>query len=83
VNPSSVLQRKTIHRFVENFGVTRGHGHRQPRAMAHADWLIGESNDSDAEPEMINDPMLFEKIGVGMKKAEPALLRIDEGENAR
>jgi hypothetical protein len=83
VNPSSALQRKTIHRFREDFGVTRGHDHRQPRAMAHADRLIGESNNSDAEPEMINDPTLFEKIGMGMKKADPALLRIDEAEDAR
>ena len=68
---------------MRSFGVTRGHDHRQPGAMAQADRLIGESNDSDAEPEMINDPMLFERIGVGMKKTDPALLGIDEAENAR
>jgi len=51
--------------------------------MAHADRLIGESNSSDAEPEMTNDPMFFEKIGVGINKADPALLEIDEAEDAR
>jgi hypothetical protein len=65
------------------FGVTRGHGHRQPRAMAPADRPIGESNGSDAEPEMTDHPMLFEKIGVGIKKADLALLGIDEAEDAR
>jgi hypothetical protein len=51
--------------------------------MAHADRPIGKSNNSDAEPEMINDPMIFERISVGTKKADPALLGIDEAEDAR
>ena len=68
---------------MRSFGVTRGHDHRQPRAMAQADRLIRESNNSDAESEMINHPMLFERIGVGMKKADPALPGLDEAEDAR
>jgi hypothetical protein len=68
---------------MRSFGVTRGHDHHQPGAMAQADRLIGESNDNDAEPEMINHPMLFERVGVGTKRADRALRSIDEAEDAR
>jgi polar amino acid transport system substrate-binding protein len=36
--------------------------------------LVGESKKSGVELKMIDDPMLLEPIGVGMKKDEPALL---------
>jgi hypothetical protein len=72
LNPSSALQRRKFHRVVENFGVARGLRRRQPR-VAHADRLVGASNASDAERETIDDPMLFESIGVAMKRGEPAL----------
>jgi hypothetical protein len=72
VSPSSALQRRKLHRVVENFGVARGR--RQPR-VAHADRPVGDSNKSNAERAAIDGPMLFESIGVGMnmKKGEPAL----------
>jgi polar amino acid transport system substrate-binding protein len=36
--------------------------------------LVGESKKGGVELKMIDDPMLLEPIGVGMKKDEPALL---------
>jgi hypothetical protein len=71
LNPSSALQRRKLHRVVEKFGVACGR-RRQPRA-AHAGRLVGESNTSDTELETIDGPMLYQSIGVGMKKGEPAL----------
>ena len=56
---------------MESFVVARDH-HRRPR-VAHADRLAGQANTGNAERETIDGPMLFQSIGVGKKKGEPAL----------
>jgi hypothetical protein len=46
----------------------------QPDAAAHADRQVRDSNKSDVEPEMIDDPRRFEPANVSRNRAEPALL---------